>query len=115
MMHLHSAITKAWSLSNIWQAFVKCHPLEFCNSRVAEYEVYYSFISTNYPERVHLERLLNGVNYMGGSSVCTDDEMECCREKKVLLKGCHNHRIDAMKTARDEDEREFAMGNMCCK
>jgi hypothetical protein len=116
MMHLHSTITKAWSLSNIWQAFVKCQQYyEFCKSRVAEYELYFSFISFHYPERVHLEPLVNGVNFMGGSSICTDDEMECCREKKVLLKGCHNHRIDFMNNAKDEDDREYAMGDMCCK
>jgi len=114
MMHLHSTINKAWSLPNIWAAFMKCSRFEFCKSRVAEYELYFSFISFNYPDRVYLEQLVNGVNYMAGSAICTNDEMECCREKSVLLKGCHNHRIDALKEAKGRFQRKHAIGEMCC-
>ncbi len=114
MMHLHDIINKAWSVSNIWEAFVKCHNLDFCKSRVSEYELYYSFISFNYPERVHLESLLNGENFIEASAVCTAHEMECCRKKDVLLKGCHDHRIDFLSKAKNNAEKFFAMGDMCC-
>lgn len=114
MMHLHATINKAWSTSNIWHAFVKCHRLDFCKSRVSEYELYYSFISSQYPERVHLESLVNGENFIVASAVCTDDEMECCRKKDVLLKGCHDHRIDLMNKAKTNAEKFHAMGDMCC-
>eukprot|EP00985_Skeletonema_marinoi_P000843 scaffold327_cov93-Skeletonema_marinoi.AAC.1 len=112
MMHLHSTIKRAWSLPNIWQAFVKCHKLT--KSRVAEYELYYSFVSFHYPERVLLKNLQNGADFMGGSSICNDHEMECCRNQNVLLKGCHNHRIEAMNTAESKVEKFGAMGEMCC-
>jgi len=112
MMHLHSTIKHAWSVPNIWQAFVKCHKLT--KSRVAEYELYYSFVSFHYPERVLLKNLQNGADFMGGSSICNDHEMECCRNQNVLLKGCHNHRIEAMNTAERKVEKYSAMGEMCC-
>ncbi len=114
MMDLHATINKAWSTSNIWQAFVKCHRVDFCKSRVSEYELYYAFISFHYPERVHMESLVNGENFIEASAVCTDDEMECCRKKDVLLKGCHDHRIDLMNKAKNNAEKFFAMGDMCC-
>ena len=114
MMDLHSTITKAWSLPNIWIAFVKCQRRKFCSSRVAEYELYYSFISHNYPERVHTVKLENGMNYMGGSAICDKAEIDCCRAKGVLLKGCHNHRIDLMKAATSNYARNVAIGDLCC-
>eukprot|EP00986_Skeletonema_menzelii_P015077 scaffold11014_cov137-Skeletonema_menzelii.AAC.3 len=114
MMHLHDTIKKAWSAPNIWQAFVKCHRQDFCKSRVSEYELYFSFISVHYPQRVHLESLENGVDMMLASAVCTADEMECCRKRGVLLKGCHDHRIDLMNNAKSNGQRVHAMGDMCC-
>lgn len=114
MMHLHDIIKKAWSVSNIWPAFVKCQRQDFCKSRVSEFELYYSFISAHYSERVHLESLENGVNMMVASAVCTDVEMECCRKRGVLLKGCHDHRIDLMNNAKSNGMRVHAMGDMCC-
>ena len=115
MMHLHSTIMKAWKLPNIWHAFVKCFRNVDCKGRISEYELYYSFISYNYPERVHVETLVNGENIMIASAVCNASEMECCHSQGVLLKGCHDHRIDAVQKAKNEKERVWATGDMCCK
>ena len=117
MMHLHSTITKAWKLPNIWHAFVKCfrNSGNVCKGRISEYELYYSFILYNYPERVHVETLVNGETIMMASAVCNANEMECCHSQGVLLKGCHDHRIEAVQKAKSENERKWATGDMCCK
>jgi hypothetical protein len=117
MMHLHSTITKAWKLPNIWHAFVKCfrNSGKVCKGRISEYELYYSFISYNYPDRVQVETLVNGESIMIASAVCNVNEMECCHNQGVLLKGCHDHRIQAVQKAKNENERVWATGDMCCK
>jgi hypothetical protein len=117
MMHLHSTIMKAWHLPNIWHAFVKCfrNSGKLCKGRISEYELYYSFISYNYPDRVHVETLVNGENIMIASAVCNVNEMECCHNQGVLLKGCHDHRIQAVQKAKHENARVWAAGDMCCK
>jgi hypothetical protein len=103
MMHLHSTIEKAWS-TNVWEAFTKCHRnYDFCKSRVSEFELYYSFVSVHYPERLHVVTLVEDVDFVLSSGICSDHEMECCRNKQVLLKGCHNHRVG-----------EANAGGMCC-
>ena len=64
MTHLHDAINETWKTLSIWRAFKEYYTFDFCKSRVAEYELYYCFVSEHYPERVHLETLTNEVNYM---------------------------------------------------
>lgn len=108
MRHLHDVITQRWNVSTVWEAFRMCHSHNFCESRVAEYELYFAFVATNYPERVQVQPLVNGKDYMGASAVCTEEEMKCCRERGVLLKGCHDHRI------RWHEKNPAMVGDMCC-
>ncbi len=111
MMQLHKVVTERWQTDTLWEAFNKCYSHEFCKSRIAEYELYYSFVSTNYPERVRLETLNNGQNYMASSAVCSEEEMSCCEKKGVLLKGCHDHRV----TPYQRDQKNPGLkGDMCC-
>lgn len=93
MMSLHDVIVRRWDVSTLWEASCICHKLDHCRSRVSEYELYYAFISERYPERVRLETLIEGQNYVGSSSMCDAREMKCCYERGVLLKGCHDHRV----------------------
>lgn len=108
MTHLHKTITDAWGASSVWQAVTLCHKFTFCKSRVAEYELYYSFMLEHYPERMHIEQLTAGVDWMN-SAICDSKEMKCCHEKNVLLKGCHDHRI------RQHEEEGDNPGDMCCE
>jgi hypothetical protein len=107
--HLHKTINKAWKTSSVWEASRKCYQHYSCKSRIAEYELYYSFLNEHYPERIHLETLKNTVNFMSGSAICDADEMHCCEEKRVLLKACHDHRVTQWKTNRTD------FGDMCCE
>ncbi|KAL3783616.1 hypothetical protein ACHAW5_006437 [Stephanodiscus triporus] len=91
-MSLHDVIIRRWNVSTLWEASRICHKLDHCRSRVSEYELYYAYVSEQYPERVRLETLIEGQNYMGSSSTCDAREMKCCYERGVLLKGCHDHR-----------------------
>ena len=109
MMDLHDTIQKAWGVETVWQAATKCYQFDFCRSRVAEYELYHAFVSENYPERMHSETLIEGVNFMGASAVCDAEEIECCREMGVVLKGCHNHRI------REYNRDPTQTGSICCE
>jgi hypothetical protein len=106
MEHLHETITKAWGVSNLWKAATTCHKYSFCKGRIAEYELYYAFMLNFYPERMHIEHLISGKDWMN-SAICDVEEMECCREKNVLLKGCHDHRIKNYELGDDP-------GDMCC-
>ncbi|KAL3788233.1 hypothetical protein ACHAWO_012622 [Cyclotella atomus] len=106
MRHLHQLVTKSWHASSVWQAVTACHKYEFCKGRISEYELYYAFMVSFYPERMHVHRLTPGKDWMN-SAICGDREMQCCREKNVLLKGCHDHRIK--KYLIDDDP-----GDMCC-
>lgn len=108
MSDLHNTVTQAWNTSSLWDASNKCFGFsDFCAGRVAEYELYFSFVSENYPQRVNLERLTDRVDYMGGSAICDEKEMECCREQGVLLKGCHDHRMSEWK------KNPAQVGDMC--
>jgi hypothetical protein len=109
MTSLHDAVNKAWNTTSLWDASNKCFGFEFCRGRVAEYELYFSFVSENYPLRIGLERLKDGRDYMGGSAICDEEEIRCCREKSVLLKGCHSHRVEGWK------KNPGAVGSMCCR
>lgn len=110
MSHLHRTINNAWDTPSVWNAFVICQGIEgYCASRIAEYELYYSFVSEHYPERVHLEVLTDAVDIVLGSAICDEEEMKCCRKQGVLLKGCHDHRLK--KYNADSSE----VGGMCCK
>lgn len=113
MMALHDVISKRWKAKTLWQAFNYCHIRPHCDSRIAEYELYFAFVSENYPDRVRLERLTNGENYMGSSAICNAREMKCCEEKGVLLKGCHDHRIKAFIDSKGS--RKSSLGDMCCQ
>ncbi|KAL7516642.1 hypothetical protein ACHAWX_001635 [Stephanocyclus meneghinianus] len=108
MMHLHSVVTEAWNVSSLWQAATMCHRFTFCKSRMAEYELYYSFVSEHYPGRMHIEHLVSGVDWMNGA-VCDAKDMNCCHEKNVLLKGCHDHRIKMYEVDNSDP------GDMCCE
>ena len=66
MRDLHNTVTQVWNTSSLWDASNKCFGFDFCAGRVAEYELYFSFVSENYPQRVNLERLTDRVDYMGG-------------------------------------------------
>lgn len=106
MQHLHQLVTMAWNASSLWQAVTTCHKYEFCAGRIAEYELYFAFVASFYLERMQIDRLTPGKDWMN-SAVCDAREMQCCREKNVLLKGCHDHRIK--KYLIDDDP-----GDMCC-
>ena len=107
MNHLHKLITQAWASPSLWAAVTRCHQHEFCKGRIAEYELYYSFVSAFYPERMHIKRLTPGKDWMN-SAICNEEEMKCCRENNVLLKGCHDHRIKYHLAGGDP-------GDMCCE
>jgi hypothetical protein len=92
MMSLHDAITRRWNVSTLWEASTICHKLDHCTGRVSEYELYYAYVTEIYSERVRLETLMDGKNYVGSSSSCEARETKCCEERGVLLKGCHDHR-----------------------
>lgn len=74
--------------------------------RISEFELYFSFISNFYRERMTIEVLTPGKDWMN-SAVCNANEMKCCREHNVLLKGCHDHRIKRYTEGADA-------GDMCC-
>ena len=107
MNHLHDLITQAWGTSSLWASITACHNFEFCKGRIAEYELYYSFVSEFYPERMLIEQLTPGKDWMN-SAICNEKEMKCCRDNYVLLKGCHDHRIKNHLAGDDP-------GDMCCE
>ena len=107
MTDLHNTINQAWNTTTLWDASNKCYSFEFCKGRVAEYKLYSAFVRENYPQRIHFETLKNGVNFMGGSAICEKEEIKCCREKSVLLKGCHVHRISSWR------KNPNNVGDMC--
>ncbi|KAL7533391.1 hypothetical protein ACHAXR_007667 [Thalassiosira sp. AJA248-18] len=108
MMHLHGIIATRWNVPTLWQAFNSCHSHDFCKSRIAEYELYFAFVSENYPERVMVGTLTNNVDYMASSAICDKREMKCCEDRGVLLKGCHDHRI------KEWEKYPIMVGDMCC-
>ena len=59
----------------------------------SEYELYFAFVSEQCPERVRRETLQDLVSIIMGSAICDAEEMECCRNSSVLLKGCHDHKV----------------------
>ncbi|EJK76024.1 hypothetical protein THAOC_02233 [Thalassiosira oceanica] len=109
MMNLHKVVKERWVTSELWEGFQKCYRHNFCQSRIAEYELYFAFVSHNYPERVNVVSLTNEKDYMAGSAICSSEEMKCCEDRGVLLKGCHDHRILLW------EEDETLVGDMCCQ
>ena len=109
MMHLHKVVKERWVARELWEAFNKCYRHNFCQSRIAEYELYFAFVSHNYPERVNVVSLTNGKDYMAGSAICSSEEIKCCEDRGVLLKGCHDHRIQLW------EEDKTLVGDMCCQ
>ena len=71
---------------------------------MAEYLLYYAFVLENYPKRII--PMKSGVDIMD-SGVCNEEEMKCCSEKHVLLKGCHDNRIEKYRSS-------GWTGDMCC-
>ena len=65
-------------------------------------------MSEQFPERIQTETITQLKDVMLGSAICDADEMECCREKNVLLKGCHDHRISNWR------KNPSDVGDMCC-
>ena len=57
---------------------------------------------------MNIERIKGGVDFMGGSAICDKEEMDCCHNKSVLLKGCHDHSVKAWR------HNPASMGDMCC-
>jgi len=53
-----------------------------------------------------IEVLTPGKDWMN-SAICDANEMKCCHEHNVLLKGCHDHRIKRYTEGADA-------GDMCC-
>mmetsp|Transcript_8723 Transcript_8723/g.18637 ORF Transcript_8723/g.18637 Transcript_8723/m.18637 type:complete len:414 (+) Transcript_8723:85-1326(+) len=108
MTQLHQTINRAWNSSSIWEAAVECFRIKnYCAGRVAEYELYYSFLAEHYPERINVE-VLKKSDVMLASAICDAKEMQCCRDQNVLLKGCHDHRINEYK------ENKSLTGDICC-
>lgn len=91
MAHLHSYLNDRWSTNSLWEAASDCYKLTECKSRVAEYEVYHQFAVCYHPDRV-MDRLLTMSDFKNAAGECNIAEMKKCREKGVLLKGCHDHR-----------------------
>ena len=92
MKELHNTVTQAWKVQSLWDASNVCFQYSYCAGRVAEYLLYYAFVLENYPERIRQIPMKSGVDVMD-SGVCEEEEMKCCRDKQVLLKGCHDHRL----------------------
>jgi hypothetical protein len=108
---LHRTIEHAWNASSLWEAANLCYRHEFCQSRVAEYRLYFAFVENNYPEIVRLIPAKPHVDVMD-SGLCSQEEMKCCEEKGVLLKGCHDHRV---KLFIDSGGRDWlGKGDICC-
>lgn len=108
MEHLHQSIQMLWGTDTLWHALVKCFKGNYgCNSRVAEYELYFSWVYHQFRERLQVEYFTQGNSFMGGSSICNRQEMECCQRQNVLLKGCHDHRVKFWPESDDP-------GDMCC-
>ena len=57
---------------------------------------------------MHIKQLIAGIHWMN-DAICDSKEVKCCHEKNVLLKGCHDHRIQWY-----EEERADP-GDMCCE
>ena len=110
MADLHAVVAERWGASSLWEAATRCHQMHnFCQSRIAEYELYFAFAKARYPERIRVTPLTNGRDYMGSSAICDAEELACCRERGVLLKGCHDHRI-----ALWQQKKATNPGDMCC-
>lgn len=107
MMSLHDAVVKSWNTTWLWQASNKCFKYKFCQGRVSEYELYFNYVREHYPQRLQLETVKQGRDIMLGSAICDEQEMECCREQSVVLKGCHDHRVSYWR------ENPEAVGDMC--
>ena len=88
MLALHKDVNALWGGSSFWESFMTCWETRPCQGRVSEYEIYYSYVSCKYPERVRDERF----DFRNAAGDCSEEEMDRCREKGVLLKGCHDHR-----------------------
>ena len=89
MLSLHRQVMDLWGGDSMWEAIRNCWHTSVCRSRVSEYELYFTYVDCMFHERVR-EQLLPFVLAAGDCSV---KEMEVCRAKGVLLKGCHDHRI----------------------
>jgi hypothetical protein len=73
--------------------------------------LYFAFVENNYPEIVRLIPAKPHVDVMD-SGLCSQEEMKCCEEKGVLLKGCHDHRV---KLFIDSGGRDWlGKGDICC-
>lgn len=93
MEHMHQSIQTLWNVTSLWHAALKCRKLGWCYGRVSEYELYYSWVYHQFPQRVQVKYEINDRTFMTASGFCNSHEMDCCHTKKVLLKGCHDHRI----------------------
>ena len=90
MTALHRDVNELWGGRSLWESFMMCWATRPCQGRVSEYEMYYSYVSCKFPERVKDERF----EFRNAAGDCSEKEMERCRAKGVLLKGCHDHRKD---------------------
>ena len=53
--------------------------------------MYWQFTKCNFPDRM-IDVTLTFANFKNAAGSCNPAEMERCRARGVLLKGCHNHR-----------------------
>lgn len=108
MSELHRTIEHAWNETSLWSASNTCFQHDYCKGRVAEYLLYFAFLENKYPERVRMVPMMPGVDVMD-SGVCDKEEMKCCEQRLVLLKGCHDHRVSAYM-----ESNGTHTGDMCC-
>eukprot|EP00035_Acanthoeca_spectabilis_P040454 m.70043 g.70043 ORF g.70043 m.70043 type:complete len:470 (-) comp9994_c0_seq2:260-1669(-) len=88
MADMHASIMRAHGGGSLWEAGARCWkltPKGGCQGRVAEYEIYYTFVDCKYHDRV-LD-VSPPVIASGGN--CTPGEMDICAAKGVLLKMCN--------------------------
>lgn len=108
MSQLHRTIEHAWNETSLWRASNTCFKQPYCAGRVAEYLLYFAFLENKYNERITLVPLKIGVDVMD-SGVCEKEDMLCCEQREVLLKGCHDHRVGQYRASNGT-----ITGDMCC-
>ena len=108
MENLHRTFMSIWGVTSLWEAIITCNKYKFCQSRISEFELYFTFLQSFYSDRMHInvERLTPGKDWMN-SGICDAREMKCCHDKNVLLKGCHDHRLAIF-------QQHGNKGDMCC-
>ncbi|KAL7503033.1 hypothetical protein ACHAXN_002699, partial [Cyclotella atomus] len=110
MIDIHHTIEHARNETSLWRAANTCFKehASYCAGRVAEYLLYFAFLENRYPERITMVPLKWTVDVMN-SGVCDEEEMKCCEQREVLMKGCHDHRVEEYRASNGT-----VTGDMCC-